>query len=136
MKTRFGIATGLLLLVSSSFLAPATAQESLPAPQAGDPVVVYVHKFKPADFEAGKKLVIEGFSKAIGDHGENRLTFFLADEDASEVIAVSVFTNGASVDKWHDAMARQEVLEKLLPLRRQPLILQELQLENIHVVDN
>ena len=32
-------------------------------------------------------------------------------------------------------MARQEVLEKLAPLRRQPLILQELQLENIHVVD-
>jgi hypothetical protein len=136
MKTRFGmLAAGLLVLVSSSFLGPAKAQDTLPAPKAGDPVVIYTHKFKPADFEAGKKLVIEGFGDAIEQHGENRLTFFLSDEDASEVIAVSIFTGGASVDKWHADMARQKVLEKLEPLRRQSLILQQLKLESIHVVD-
>lgn len=135
MRSRLGmIAAGWLLLLSPSLCGSAMAQDALPAPQAGDPVVVYVHKFKPADFEAGKKLVIEGFSEAMDTHGEDRLTFFLADQDASEVVVMSIFTDGSSVDEWHDAMARHEVLEKLAPLRRQPLILQELQLEDIHVV--
>jgi hypothetical protein len=136
MRNRLGIvAAGLLMLVASSFSGRAMAQETLSAPKAGDPVVVYTHKFKPADFETGKTLVIEGFGQAMSEHGEDRLTFFLTDEDASEVIAISIFPNGASVEKWRDAMARHEVLEKLEPLRRQPLILQELQLENIHIVD-
>lgn len=134
MKATF-VAAGMLLLAASGSSGAAMAQDTLPAPQAGDPVVVYTHKFKPADFEAGKKLVIEGFGDAMAEHGEDRLTFFLSDEDASEVIAVSIFPNGASVEKWHDAMARHEVLEKLAPMRRQPLILQEVQLENVHVVE-
>jgi hypothetical protein len=129
------LAAGAALLLLTSLSGPAKAQETLSAPRAGDPVVVYVHKFKPANFEEGKKLVIEGFGEAMTTHGGDRLTFFLTDDDASEVITVSIFTNGSSVEKWHDAMSRHEVLEKLAPLRRQPLILQELRLDNVHVVE-
>lgn len=136
MGIRFAtVAAGGLLLLSLNFSGTSVAQETLSAPQVGDPVVVYVHKFKPADFEAGKKLVIDGFGKAMNEHGQGRLTFFLTDEDASEVFAISIFTNGSSVENWHDAMARQEVLKELAPLRRQELILQEFRLENTHVVD-
>lgn len=128
------LAAGAILLLSSSLSAPCTAQESLTSPQIGDPVVVYIHKFKPADFDVGKELVIKGFGEAMTEHGGERLTFFLTDKAASEVIAVSIFTEGSGVEKWHESMARHEVLEKLTPLRRQPLILQQLQLVNVHVV--
>lgn len=128
------VALGLMVLGVSTLNDQASAAE-IEAPEVGDPVVVYTHKFKPSEFEAGKKLVIEGFSEAMRDHGEERLTFFMVDQDASEVVAVSIFKNNASVEKWHDAVTRLKVLEDLEALRRQPLILQEFRLEKIHVVD-
>jgi hypothetical protein len=128
------VAAGLVLLVAALSCGGASAQElSMPAP--GDRVVVYTHKFNPQDFEAGKELVIEGFGEAMTKHGDDRLTFFLVDEAASDVVVVSLFVNGSSVERWHDAMVRHEVLDKLAGLRRQPLILQEFDLEGIHVVE-
>ncbi|MCP4328908.1 MAG: hypothetical protein GY791_10785 [Alphaproteobacteria bacterium] len=135
--TKSGILVAGLAVYGLSLLGgPAAAEDmALTVPNDGDPVVVYTNRFKPEHFEAGKKLVIEGFSKAMADHGKDRLTFFLVHEDASEVVTVSIFLNGTDVDRWHDAMGRQEVVKKLNPLRRQPLILQEFEFEELHVVD-
>lgn len=130
------VAAGLFFLVAPLLHGGASAQEPpMPVPALGDRVVVYTHKFKPDDFEAGQNLVIEGFGEAMTEHGDDRLTFFLVDEATSEVVTVSLFVNGSSVERWHDAMARHEVLDKLAGLRRQPLILQEFELEGIHVVE-
>lgn len=67
-------------------------------------------------------------------HGGDRITFFLVDENASEIVAVSIFVNGSSVQEWQDAMARQEVLAAIEPLRREPLSLQEFRFDTLHLV--
>ncbi len=131
------LAAGLLLFSLTAAAVPAVAQEPITPPEEGDPVIVYTHKFKPAEFEAGKKLVIEGFSDAIVDHGHDRLTFFMVDEHATEVVVVSVFPDEATMKDWQAAGVRHEVLEKLEPMRRQPLIFQTFTLESLHTtMDN
>jgi hypothetical protein len=129
------LAAGAAMMAVTAFHQPASAQEAtLRAPAVGDPVVVYTHRFKPEDFNAGRNLVIAGFGEAMTKHGGDRLTFFIVDEGANEVVAVSIFPQGASVEDWHQAMSRHEVLDQLEPLRREPLIRQEFRLGGVHVV--
>lgn len=135
MKPHLFLAAALLF-VASWASAPASAQESLLIPDEGDPVIVYTHKFKPADFGAGKKLVIDGFTEAINDHGLDRLIFFLVDEHANEVVAISIFPDEEAMQAWQAAGVRHKVLEELEGARRQPLIFQHFVLESMHSINS
>ena len=98
------------------------AQEYEPSP--GDSVVIYTNKFKPDEFQRAREIMVEGFSGAMEASQQTRRTFWMADEKTGEIIGVSFFMKGHSVDEWHDHEARQEVLEQLAPLRSAPLVMQ------------
>ena len=115
-----------IALPLASFVAQsADAQEYEPA--EGDSVVIYTNKFRAEEFENAKKIMVEGFSGAIVSSGQSRRTFWMADESTGEIVGVSFFQQGHSVDEWHNHEARQEVLDRLEPLRSAPL-------ETVHYV--
>lgn len=100
----------------------AQAQEYEPSP--GDSVVIYTNKFKADEFERAKEIMVKGFSGAMEASQQTRRTFWMADEKTGEIIGVSFFMKGHSVDEWHGHEARQEVLDQLAPLRSAPLVMQ------------
>lgn len=123
------VLAAILVLLTQSSVADQSAGYS---PQLGDEAVIYTHRFNAQDYEAGKQLVIEGFSAAIVKAGQARHTYFLEDPQSHEIVAVSFFKKGHSVDEWHAHMARLEVLRKLEPMRREPLVLHRYRLVEIH----
>ena len=104
-------------------------------PVRGNEVVVYTHLFNPDDFEEGRKLVEDGFIKAMTDMGEKRRTYFLVDAPNHKVVVVSFFAEGVSVDEWQAFAGRLDVLEKLEPLRREPLKIERFSVDAVHNVD-
>ena len=120
---------GLLSLAPTG--SPMAQDPPAQAPAAGDEVAVYTHRFNAEDFEQGVKLVEEGFTAAQSQMGQTRLNYFLVNPLTYEVVVVSFFGEGESVDDWHKYMGRLDVLERLAPLRREPLALERYQ---VHAV--
>ncbi len=106
--------------------------ESFYLPEEQDTAIMFVHKFKQEDFEAGKQIVIEKFSKAIEISGQSRRTYFLALPDSSEVVAISFFHKNSSPNDWLSSEQREEVLGLLQPLYEEPLSVHEFKAERIH----
>ena len=133
MKGWLGVAVLACAVVLLSNGNVGLAEKHHYYPAVGDEAVVYSHKFKAEFYHAGKDLVVEGFSAAMKASGQVRRTFFLANPGTHEVMAVSFFKAGESVDEWHDFAKRFEVLHKLEPMRRAPLGLQRLRVigENV-----
>ncbi|HMN84456.1 MAG TPA: hypothetical protein PKA74_00490 [Bauldia sp.] len=124
-----------LVLAASVALgaASASAEDAANAygPAPGDEVVVYVHRFKPESFEAGLKIVKEGFTAAQASAGQTRKNYILVDPANYEVVLVSYFAPGSSVEDWHKFMGRLDVLKELEPMRSEPLKLQRYTLDSI-----
>ena len=97
---------------------PVQAQDY--APEDGDSVVLYISKFKKGDFDRAQDIMMKGFGKAMKASGQTRLTYWTADPETGEIIAISFFKKGHTVGKWHDDSGRQKVLDQLKPLRTQP----------------
>ncbi|RBP06510.1 hypothetical protein DFR50_13067 [Roseiarcus fermentans] len=91
------------------------------APQKGDKVVVYTHRFKPETFDAGVRLVETGFTEAQKAAGQTRRNDFLVNPDKSEIVVVSYFAPGSSVEEWHVFLGRLDLLKTLEPMRSEPL---------------
>jgi len=94
-------------------------------------VVIYTHRFTAEGFEAGLKLVKEGFTAAQVQMGQVRQNYFLVSPSTYDVVVVSFFAENQSVDEWHKFMGRLDILEKLQPLRREPLELKRLSVDAI-----
>ena len=112
---------------TAAFAAAATPYE----PSPGEEVVVYTHRFKPSQFEAGLKLVEEGFTAAQKEAGQTRKNDILVDRAHHTVVLVSYFGPGSDVDSWHKSMQRQGVLEKLKTMRSAPLQIERFKLEAV-----
>jgi hypothetical protein len=117
-----GALVGAMLFGGGS--AVATAEDASFTPASGGEVVVYTHRFKAENFEEGVRIVEDGFTAAQREMGQVRLNYFLVDSSNHEVVVVSFFGDEESVDEWHKFMGRLDVLEKLEPLRREPLKLE------------
>jgi len=100
-------------------------------PEGGDEVAIYNAKYKPGEFEKAKKIHVEGFSKAMEESGQDRITYFLEDKENNEVIAISFFRKGNKVHEWHSTEARDNVLESLKTLLKEPIAH-----EKFHVIDS
>ena len=109
---------------------PAFAAETY-SPQKGDEVVVYTHKFKAENYEAGLKLVEEAFPAAQAKAGQTRRNYILVNPTDHEVTLISFFAPGSSVEEWHKFMGRLDVLKQLEPMRSEPLKLERFKLESI-----
>ncbi len=108
------------------------AQESSAyVPEEGDEVVVYTHRFNAEDFDEAKKVVEEGFTEAAATMGQVRHNVFIVNPTNYEIVAISFFSKGESVDDWHKFMGRLDVLEKLEPMRREPIVIQRYQVDRI-----
>jgi hypothetical protein len=103
-------------------------------PEIVDAVVVYIHKFKADEFNSAKKLIVEGFWKAISASGQTRRSFLIANPETHEIIGISFFEKGHSVDEWHANDARGLVLNQLEPLRSAPLTHQRYEVIGTHNV--
>lgn len=118
MKNRISIFSVFLLLI---VLGVSSCNEYDCLPEDGDHVAIYNAKYKPSEFENAKKIHAEGFGKAMEESGQDRITYFLEDKENNEVIAVSFFKKGNTVDEWHSTEARDNVLERLENLLREPI---------------
>jgi hypothetical protein len=90
-------------------------------PEDGDAVVVYINEFRAADFDRAKQIMVEAFGEAMSASGQTRRTYWIANPETHEIVGISFFQKGHSVDEWHDHDARQKVLDQLEPLRSAPL---------------
>ncbi|MEQ9617569.1 MAG: hypothetical protein RIG61_00150 [Deltaproteobacteria bacterium] len=125
-----------LLLALLTFAPKGGAEEEAAyVPEPGDEVVIYTIKYKPEDFEKGKKIQVEGFGKAMTASGQSRATYFLADPENSVTLAVSFFKKSHSVEDWHSHEEREKVLEKLKPLWREPVSYERFTLIDSHSTD-
>ena len=101
-------------------------------PSEGDDVVIYVQKYKPEDFEKGKRIQTEAFGGAMKDSGQTRRTYFAADPHSYETVAISFFKKGHNVDDWHTHKARLSALKKLEPLFREPITPHRYEVSRVH----
>lgn len=121
------------LLAAGSLATSGLAQDAGDGPtRIGAEVVIYTHLFSPDDYEAGRDLVVNGFSAAIQEADYERMTVFLENPDDHEVVAISFFGDEASVEEWHEFTGRLDVLEELEPLRREPMKLQKYAVIDVH----
>jgi len=119
-------------VVAVVLVAAGIVQAQEYEPTQGDSVVIYTNKFKASEFERAREIMVKGFSGAMEASQQTRRTFWMADEKTGEIIGVSFFKKGHSVDEWHSHEARQGVLEQLAPLRSAPLVMQHYTLIGHH----
>ncbi len=124
MSSKFSILT--LVIAGLIIVGALACNDSSYQPDAGDEVVIYTAKYKPAGFEEAKKIHVEGFGEAMNASGQDRRTYFLEDEANSEIIAISFFKKGHTAEDWHDHEERDKMLKKLEPLLRKPITHEEL----------
>ncbi|MCH7951069.1 MAG: hypothetical protein IH875_11460 [Candidatus Dadabacteria bacterium] len=124
MSSKFSILT--LVIAGLIIIGALACNDSSYQPDAGDEVVIYRAKYKPADFEEAKKIHVEGFGEAMNASGQDRRTYFLEDEANSEIIAISFFKKGHTAEDWHDHEERDKMLKKLEPFLRKPITHEEL----------
>ena len=135
MKNVISAISVTLMLLMGLVIPATTAEESAYTPQPGDEVVIYLMKFKPEDFEKGKKIQVKEFSKAMQESGQTRHTYFLEDAENKNTLAVSFFKKGHETQQWHNDDKRQEVLDKLKPLWREPQTFEKFRLVDSHTTD-
>ena len=85
------------------------------SPTEGHSVVIYTHKFKQGQFDAGVKIVREQFPKAQVNHGKKRLNIFIERPDDNELVNISFF-EGVDVDGWQKSPHRKVALDALKPM--------------------
>ena len=122
------------LLVLSLFSACKKDKESVNSylPEEGHLVITFTHRFNIADYEEGKRIVVEDFSAAIKNSGQTRRTYFMSNPDSAEVYVVSFFQPGSSPTEWLNSDERDAVLQRLYPLYREPLVVEEYTTELVH----
>ncbi len=91
----------------------------------------YTHRFKADDYEEGLKLTREGFTAAQAAAGQTRKNYILVNPERHEVVLISYFANGSEVDAWHKFMGRLDILEKLEPMRSEPIKIEHFKLDSI-----
>lgn len=121
-----------LMIAATLFFAPGPCRAQSYAPQQGDAVVVYVNKFKVEDFDRAKQIMVTGFGKAMTASGQTRHTYWIANPQTREILGISFFQKGHSVDRWHDDEARQSVLNQLEKLQSGPPTKQQYELIGSH----
>lgn len=124
-----GAVVGATLLAGGGSVT--IAQDASFVPAKGGEVVVYTHRFKAENFEEGVKIVEDGFTAAQREMGQVRRNYFLANPSTYDVVVVSFFGENESVDEWHKFMGRLDILDKLEPLRREPLKLERFTVDAI-----
>ena len=117
--------TVALMIAVALFFAPGPCRAQGYTPQTGDAVVVYVNKFRAEDFDQAKQIMVTGFSKAMTASGQTRHTYWIANPETREILGISFFQPGHSVDNWHDNQGRLSVLDQLEKLRSGPPSKQE-----------
>ena len=127
MKPKFPITT---LAVLCAFTGPALTQTYEPV--EGDAVVVYINKFKAAGYERARQIMVEGFGSAMTESGQTRRTFWVANPETHEIMGISFFQKGHSVDQWHDHDARQKILQQLEPLRSSAQVIEHYKVIGAH----
>ena len=126
-------AIAIALTVSVALGIPGTkAEEAAYTPEPGDEVVIYLVKYKPESFDEGKMVLAKGFGKAMQKSGQTRLTYFLEDEENHATVTVSFFKKGHETKEWHDQTKRQEVLDQLKLLWREPVSFEKFKLIEAH----
>lgn len=101
-------------------------------PSDGDQAIVFTHLYTPEDYDEAARLTIEEFSAAIDEHGEKRRTYWLENRENHELIAVSFFHSESDVDSWMNSGPREEVLEILEPMRREPIRIVQYEVHSAH----
>ena len=130
------IALAIALTVSVALGIPGTmAEEAAYTPEPGDEVVIYLIKYKPESFDEGKMLQAKEFGKAMQESGQTRLTYFLEDEENHATVTVSFFKKGHETKEWHGHTKRQELLDKLKPLFREPVSFEIFKLVEAHATE-
>ena len=120
-------AAAMSALAIAGLVVPAMAADEAAqpyVPQEGDDVVVYTHVFKPEHFDEAKRIVAEEFTAAMEELGQTRYTLWIENPSTYEVIAVSVFGEGSTVEDWQEYAGRLEVLETLEPMRQAPMVVE------------
>jgi len=135
MKHIIAVVAITFILLTALVIPETKAEEPAYTPQPGDEVVIYLMKFKPEDFEKGKKIQVNEFSKAMQESGQTRHTYFLEDAENNNTLAVSFFSKGHETQKWHNDDKRQEVLDKLKPMWREPQTIEKFKLVDSHTTE-
>ena len=116
--------------VVSFFGSPSRAGDAPTyVPQKGDKVVIYIHHFKPENFAAAVKLMESEYTAAHTATGQTRHNDFLVNPQSYEVVVVSYFPPGSSVEDWHQSPARLDVRKKLEPMWSEPQKFQKYDLD-------
>ena len=115
-----------LCAVDLDFLLHAI-RKMLPQPglssEVGNHAVSFTHKFNPADYEEGKRIVVEEFS-SIENSGQIRRTYFMSNPDSAGKSMRSHSSTPSSTSEWLNSEERDAVLQKLYPLYREPLLVE------------
>jgi heme-degrading monooxygenase HmoA len=104
-------------------------------PQTGDQAIIFTHHFNEGDYEEGTRIVIEGFSSAMQSSGQTRRTYFLESPETNEIVVISFFHPESSTEEWMASAEREEVLQRLRSLYREPLEVQQVIVEEVHDTD-
>jgi hypothetical protein len=127
--------TGLAL---ASLIAPsATFAHDEPAylPEEGDDVVLYTHTFRPENYDEASSIVVDEFTAAMDEQGQERYTLWLRNPSTYQLLAVSVFAPDSEVDDWHAYSGRLDVLGELAPMRQAPMVVERFQLYSVTSTD-
>jgi hypothetical protein len=117
------------LAVAVSLVVSDTASRAQEAPvylsKEGDQVVVYVHHVKAEDFSDAVKLVEDGFTAAQRTAADQtRRNYFLVNPTTYDMVVVSFFAPGSSVDEWHKFTGGLGVIHQLEPMWSEPRTLE------------
>jgi hypothetical protein len=99
-------------------------EEATHTPQQAQTVVVYTHRFKPQHYRAGVDFVTKRFPDAQVKLRKKRHNIFLENPSTCELLNVTFFEDGASVDEWNNAEARLATLEELQSMLDGPVKMQ------------
>jgi hypothetical protein len=133
---KIALAVFVILLLTACTAAggeqSAAAGQPEYLPQPGDQVIIFTHRFNEGDYEEGIRIVVEGFSSAIQSSGQTRRTYFLENPETNEMVVTSYFHKDSSTEEWMSSAEREEVLQRLRPLYREPLEVQQLTVVEVH----
>ena len=87
-------------------------------PEKGDEVTLFIHKFAPENFAKAQAIMTKEFGAALGQFGQTRRGFWVADPEAHEVVGISFVKKGQKVEDWNASERRKKVLGQLEPLER------------------
>ena len=109
-----------------------TPAEASYLPRPGDRVVIFTLRFTEEGYEEGKRVVPEGFGKAMEASGQTRRTYFTDDPESQTMMTFSFFHPDSATDEWLDHPERHKVLAVVEPLFREPMDIYHLEVEAVH----